>query len=73
MVHILGFDASLYSTYLDSTGNLHTSVVVNATSSIHSSRTSVTGDTYMIVTPNVVDWAQKFFDCPGISGMLLEN
>ena len=72
-MHVLGFDASLYSTYLDpSTGNVYAGgVVSNITSSVHSSRTAVSGDSFVIHTPNVLQWTRDFFNCPALPGMLL--
>ena len=58
-IHILGFDASLYATFLNpSTGNVYSAVTQNVTTSIHASRTAITGDTHAVITPHVVAWVR---------------
>lgn len=70
ILHILGFDSTLYQYYLDSnTGLAYTNPVITASPTVHSSRPP----TNLLTTPNVLSWAQNFFNCPGLLGMLLEN
>ena len=74
MIHVLGFDATRYGTFLDpSTGNVYASTVAVIEAGVHADRTTVVGNTYKITTPHVVSWARDFFDCVSITGMLLEN
>lgn len=68
MIHILGFDSSLYATYLNTDGNYYGSLYSLLTP-IPAGRPT----TYVLTTPFVTAWAQKFFDCLTLPGMLLEN
>jgi hypothetical protein len=50
MIHILGFDRNLYSSYIDpTTGSAYTTVISTVSTNYVTRPT-----TYMIVTPNVV-------------------
>ena len=75
MIHVLGFDSTLYSTWLDSDttsgtySNVYTSPTVTSSSAIHASRPA----TNLLVTPNVLQWSRDFFSCTGLEGMPLEN
>jgi hypothetical protein len=74
-MHILGFDSTLYSTYLDSTnvtniGNRYQGAIVTSFN-LHSNRTG--GNNSILTTPYVTSWAQTFFNCTSIPGMALEN
>ena len=69
-MHILGFDSSLYSTYLDyTTGNLYSQVTQTVT--LNAARTG--GANAMMITPAVKAWALQHYGCAGIIGMPLEN
>lgn len=71
-MHILGFDSTLYSTYLDvTTGNPYTNgtyQIVGSTD-VNSNRPS----TNILTTPYVKAWAKQHFGCSTLPGMLLEN
>lgn len=68
-MHILGFDSTLYSTYLDpNTGNTYASGP-QTVATVHASRSS----TNQISTPYVLAWAKNFFNCNSMTGMPLEN
>ena len=65
----MGFDSSLYSTFLDSTTNApYSSAVLQTATNLHASR----GLTKWITTPSVVAWARAWFGC-NVGGMLVEN
>jgi hypothetical protein len=72
-MHILGFDSSLFSTWLVSDeasadfGNFYANPRV--TSPINGNRST----TYFLTTPAVTAWAKKFFNCSSLVGMVLEN
>ena len=68
-MHILGFDSTLYLTYLDpATGSAYlTPPLANA--SLNGNRPTSTEMT----TPFVLAWAQSFFGCANLTGMPLEN
>jgi hypothetical protein len=69
-VHILGFDSSLYGTYLDySTQTVYATAVLQTATGINSNRAT----SKMITTTNVLTWAKSFFNCNSITGMLVEN
>jgi hypothetical protein len=68
-MHILGFDSTLYSTYLDPTTGSVYSYNVKAAISVNSNRPT----TYVITTPYVTAWAKAFFGCNSLPGMILEN
>lgn len=70
-MHILGFDSSLYSTYLDSSTATVYNYNITPSVSLNAGRTG--GNNYLLKTPRVTAWAQQFFGCPGITGMALEN
>jgi hypothetical protein len=66
VTHILGFDSTLYSKYLDpSTGNYYATPVASA--SVHASRPA----TKVLQTPYVKAWAINHFGCSSLPGMLL--
>ena len=71
MTHVLGFDATLYNTYLDVLTGLpyNYTVRLDNSSLINSNRPP----TSLIVTPNVKAWAQAHFGCNTLPGMVLEN
>jgi hypothetical protein len=70
LIHIMGFDSSLYNSFLDSTtGKVYTTAVLQTATGLSSGRSV----TKMITTPKVVAWAQAWFSCGGITGMLVEN
>jgi hypothetical protein len=72
-VHILGFDSTLYATWLvsDETsprfGNVYTSTTASGTGTISASRPS----TLYLTTPAVTAQARTFFNCPTLTGMVL--
>lgn len=74
-MHILGFDSTRYSTWLDSNesstnfGNVYSSPLQSGTGTINSTRPS----TNFLATPAVTKWAQDFFNCSSLIGMVLEN
>jgi proprotein convertase subtilisin/kexin type 5 len=68
--HIMGFDSSLYSTYIDaSTQTTYISAVLQTATGMHSSRST----TKWITTPKVLAWAKDWFGCSSIGGMPVEN
>jgi len=68
-MHILGFDSTLYSTYLDpTTGNLYSSGP-QILGSVNANRPA----TSLMSTPYVLAWAKAFFGCSSMTGMPLEN
>lgn len=68
-MHILGFDSTLYSTYLDpTTGNPYASAP-EITGTVNSNRPT----TKFMTTPYVLAWAKAFFGCNTMTGMPLEN
>ena len=69
-MHILGFDPSLYSTYLDSSTGLNYSQVTQTTV-LNGARRG--GANNLMVTPAVTAWAIGHFGCNNITGMPLEN
>lgn len=74
-MHILGFDSSLYATFLDpDTGDVYNSgaspTILNL---LHANRAGNTSGNYILQTPFVTAWAQDFFDCNTLTGMALEN
>lgn len=65
-MHILGFDSTLYSTFLDPTsGDVYTSGPMITGTGFHASRPQ----TSIITTPNVVTWAKNHFGCNSLTGM----
>ena len=71
-MHILGFDSSLYSTYLSSsTGNVYGAGNYLSSETLNPSRTGGAND--ILITPKVKDWAIDFFACGSLNGMALEN
>ena len=67
MMHILGFDSTLYTSYLDpSVGAPYTSSP-QVVGSVNASRPT----TNFLTTPFVLAWAQNFFNCSTINGMPL--
>jgi hypothetical protein len=70
MIHIMGFDSALYTSYLDSTiNNVYVSQVMQTATGLAAGRLA----TKMITTPKVVAWARSWFNCASINGMLLED
>lgn len=70
-IHIIGFDSTLYDTYIDSgTYNVYPSPIYQSVT-LNAARTG--GDNYILKTPQVTDWAQRFFACADIVGMALQN
>jgi hypothetical protein len=68
-MHILGFDSTLYSGYLDpTTGSPYASGVTTA-GTVNVGRPATT----FMTTPYVLAWAKAFFGCPTLTGMPLEN
>ena len=66
-MHILGFDSTLYSTYLNPVdGNTYGSGP-QIVGSVSSSRPA----TNFMNTPYVLAWARNFFNCPTLTGMPL--
>lgn len=68
-MHILGFDSTLYSTFLDpTTGNVYnpsSGPMLTNSNTINSNRPA----TSIITTPYVVAWARNFFGCNNLTGM----
>jgi hypothetical protein len=63
----MGFDSSLYSSYLNpSTNNVYTAVTATATG-LYANRPT----TKLIITPNVVTQAKAYFGCNSLTGMQL--
>jgi hypothetical protein len=66
----MGFDSSLYTSYLDaSTQNVYASAVLQTATGLSAGRAT----TKWITTANVVAWAQNWFGCNSIGGMLVED
>ena len=66
-MHILGFDSTLYSTYLDpTTGSPYVSTP-QIVGTVNSSRPA----TNFLTTPYVLAWAQNYFNCSTLTGMPL--
>jgi hypothetical protein len=74
-MHILGMDSTRFNSWLvsdetsPSFGNVYASTTVSGTGTISASRPS----TNYLVTPSVTAWARAFFNCPTLTGMVLEN
>ena len=66
-MHILGFDSTRYSTYLDPLTGLVYSYSVAQTVAVHASRNS----TLFMTTPYVKQWARDYFGCSSAAGMPL--
>jgi hypothetical protein len=67
-MHILGFDSTLYDTFLDpNLGYPYASTTIINSSIVNSQRPK----TNIITTPFVTAWARAFFGCPSLPGMLL--
>lgn len=65
-LHIIGFDSTLYSTFLDpTTGAPYASTTISGT--VNSNRPATT----FLTTPYVLSWAKDFFGCSGLLGMPL--
>lgn len=73
MIHILGFDSDLYQFYLNTiTGSpLGLQNVIKLTNSNTNFGTIYKSNSYMIITPNVVSEAKKYFGCNTLTGMPL--
>ena len=71
MIHILGFDYSLYSTFLNpNDGNLYTTPTIQTV--LHPKR-NAGGGNFILQTPFVSAWAKEHFGCSSLTGMALEN
>ena len=72
-MHILGFDYSLYATFLDpSTGDVYNGGASPTTlESLHANRGGGTSGNYILQTPFVTAWAKDFFGCSSLTGMAL--
>ncbi len=68
-MHILGFDQSLYSNYLDYNTGLPYSYPILQSVTLHASR--VGGPNYLLKTPAVTAWALAQFGCVNVTGMPL--
>ena len=73
VIHILGFDATLYDTYIDSTttgniGHLYSPPIYQSVN-LNVARTG--GNNYILKTPRVTAFAKAFFNCPSLQGMAL--
>jgi hypothetical protein len=70
-LHILGFDSALYNSWLisDTTSPNYGNVYTNPKQAITVNANRPT--TYMLTTPAVTAWAQTFFNCSTLAGMLL--
>jgi Leishmanolysin len=69
-MHILGFDSTLYSTFLDPTlGYTYSTPQIFNSSAVNAQRPR----TSLLTTPYVTAWAKSFFNCSTLQGMLLEN
>lgn len=67
-IHILGFDSTLYYSFLDPlTGYPYSVPQLNASNTVNVKRNS----TNLLATPNVLAWAKDFFGCSTLQGMLL--
>ena len=66
-MHILGFDQSLYSTYLDFNTGLPYSYSILQAVTLNANRTG--GANYILKTPAVKAWALAHFGCNTILGM----
>lgn len=71
ITHILGFDSTLYTTFLDSATGLPYNYTIRVTSSplINALRPA----TSLLITPNVQTWARNYYNCSTLPGMPLEN
>ena len=68
-MHILGFDSTLYPSYLDpTTGNPYAATPL-LTLTLNPSRPA----SKLLTTPYVLAWAQNFFGCANLTGMPMEN
>jgi hypothetical protein len=73
-LHILGMDSTIYSGWLDSDPtsptytNVYAATTASAASYISIFRPNIS---MFLITPNVKAWAQTFFGCPTLPGMLL--
>ena len=71
MTHILGFDSTMYSKFLDpSTGYKYSYTVQELDSPLVNSNRPKTS---ILTTPYVKAWARTHFGCNTLTGMLLEN
>jgi len=68
-MHILGFDASMYSTYLDPATARPYSYTIVQNINLHTNR----ANNNILKTPFVTAWAIDFFACTNMTGMALEN
>ena len=66
-MHILGFDSTLYTSYLDPAVGAPYTSAPQIVGSVNSSRPA----TNFMTTPFVLAWAQSFFNCSTINGMPL--
>jgi len=71
ILHVLGFDRSLYGTVLDSTTGLPYSYSIVTPVVLNSNRTG--GANFLLKTPAVAAWALDYYGCVNVTGMPLEN
>jgi hypothetical protein len=71
VMHILGFDSTLYATYLDvQTGSPYNyTIFISPSTDVNANRPA----TSFLATPNVKAWARSHFGCSTLVGMPLEN
>ena len=68
-MHIIGFDSTLYNTFLDpNTNNIYSpSIFIVNSSNVHSNRPN----TNILSTPFVQAWVRNHYNCSTAQGMLL--
>ena len=66
-MHILGFDSTLYSSYLDPTVGAPYTSGPQIVGTVSASRPA----TNFLNTPYVLAWAKNFFNCSTLTGMPL--
>jgi hypothetical protein len=66
-MHILGFDSTLYTSYLDPTTGYVYSYSVMTSGNYNANRPA----TNVLTTPNVLAWAVNFFGCSNLTGVPL--
>ena len=66
-MHILGFDSTLYDTYLDPLVGMVYSSPPKIVGNVNALRPT----TYFLTTPYVLAWAKDFFGCNSLTGMPL--
>lgn len=74
MMHILGFDSTLYARWLvsDETNARYSNTYLSTfEAAANYTSSSIRANSYFLTTPNVKAWTQAFFGCPTAPGMLL--